>query len=422
MKTAIRTYHPIPALQKTNGNLQDAPRIKNILKSCLLDGEAKAGVPSTPVDILSRSVRDSSSYLLSILSPDIHRGREPFRQRVSSISFSSWPITQRYVSTEVVPFQFSYSPQPLAQMHFENSLDFLDLFLPINVSSASRARAFLWLCYHYLESSTDNASSLRNPFADPHVSHPNKIPPLVTLTQEEMELENVDSEDEIAWGEKMLLQRKEFQARMGKGKDKKAGDGEDGNAEGAEEAEPKEKGKGKGRGSVKDIAAAKANAKEKKAAADKARRQRQKEAKKEREAVSPALEVEDVVGKRESCKCRSTSCSPGSFLKKRCLKFQILHYLIKMRTTDIFCILISPKGNIKSSSHRSPSVLPGVFTRPRPRIIATNHISLHPPVAAMQNNLHRDILTNRTVIGRSRPRRGLCYNVRELSFRSLTKS
>jgi hypothetical protein len=56
MKTAIRTYHPIPALQKTNGNLQDAPRIKNILKSCLLDGEAKEGVPTTPLDILSRSV------------------------------------------------------------------------------------------------------------------------------------------------------------------------------------------------------------------------------------------------------------------------------------------------------------------------------------------------------------------------------
>jgi Ino eighty subunit 1 len=62
MKTAIRTYHPIPALQKTNGNLQDAPRIKNILKSCLLDGESKAGVPSTPVDILSRSVRTATPF------------------------------------------------------------------------------------------------------------------------------------------------------------------------------------------------------------------------------------------------------------------------------------------------------------------------------------------------------------------------
>ena len=31
MRTALRTYHPVPSLQKTDGNLQDAPRIKNIL-------------------------------------------------------------------------------------------------------------------------------------------------------------------------------------------------------------------------------------------------------------------------------------------------------------------------------------------------------------------------------------------------------
>jgi Ino eighty subunit 1 len=174
-------------------------------------------------------------------------------------------------------------------MHFENALDFLDLFLPINVSSASRARAFLWLCYHYLESAADNAS--RNPFSDPQASHPNKIPPLVTLTQEEMELENVDSPEEVAWGEKMMTQRKDFQARMDKGKDKKPGEGEDEPPEGTEESEPKEKGKGRAKAPVKDPVAAKLTAKEKKAAADKARRQRQKEAKKEKEAAL-ALEAE----------------------------------------------------------------------------------------------------------------------------------
>jgi Ino eighty subunit 1 len=80
MKTAIRTYHPIPALQKTNGNLQDAPRIKNILKSCLLDGESKAGVPSTPVDILSRSVRPHLLHLKSGLK-GICRDRAQFLRR-----------------------------------------------------------------------------------------------------------------------------------------------------------------------------------------------------------------------------------------------------------------------------------------------------------------------------------------------------
>jgi Ino eighty subunit 1 len=56
MKTAIRTYHPIPSLQRTNGNMQDAPRIKHILKTSLLEDEAKAP-PSTPSDILARCVR-----------------------------------------------------------------------------------------------------------------------------------------------------------------------------------------------------------------------------------------------------------------------------------------------------------------------------------------------------------------------------
>jgi Ino eighty subunit 1 len=57
MKTVIRTYHPVPSLQRTDGNLQDAPRIKSILKACLLDSEGKSnGAPSTPLDILARSV------------------------------------------------------------------------------------------------------------------------------------------------------------------------------------------------------------------------------------------------------------------------------------------------------------------------------------------------------------------------------
>jgi Ino eighty subunit 1 len=56
MKTAIRTYHPIPALQRTTGNLQDAPRIKHILKSSILDGE-QTNTPSVPAEILARVVR-----------------------------------------------------------------------------------------------------------------------------------------------------------------------------------------------------------------------------------------------------------------------------------------------------------------------------------------------------------------------------
>ncbi len=59
MKTALRTYHPVPALQRTNGNLQDAPRIKNILKTCFLPDEAQ-GMVTTPNDVLARSVSMTS--------------------------------------------------------------------------------------------------------------------------------------------------------------------------------------------------------------------------------------------------------------------------------------------------------------------------------------------------------------------------
>lgn len=52
MRTTLRTYHPVPALQKTEGSLQDAPRIKNTLKACLLPKEAQAP-PSTPSDVLA---------------------------------------------------------------------------------------------------------------------------------------------------------------------------------------------------------------------------------------------------------------------------------------------------------------------------------------------------------------------------------
>jgi Ino eighty subunit 1 len=58
MKTALRTYHPVPSLQKTDGNAQDAPRIKNCLKAALLPSELKNMPPSTPEEILQKSVRE----------------------------------------------------------------------------------------------------------------------------------------------------------------------------------------------------------------------------------------------------------------------------------------------------------------------------------------------------------------------------
>ncbi|KAF7789895.1 hypothetical protein EIP86_000843 [Pleurotus ostreatoroseus] len=174
MRTALRTYHPVPSLQKTDGNLQDAPRIKNILKSCLLPTELQ-DTPMTPADILARS----------------RSGEVPPTTIVNLIFI---------IASHAAAISQAHFP---AQIHF----DVLDFFSPINISSESRARAFLWLLYHYHEAPS------RNPFDDEASrKRPGIIPTLETLSDEEAKLENVDTPEEIEWGRKMTEQRRVFLA------------------------------------------------------------------------------------------------------------------------------------------------------------------------------------------------------------------
>jgi len=86
-------------------------------------------------------------------------------------------------------------------------LNFLDLFLPNKeLSSADRARAFLWLMYFYLESNEGN-----NPFDDDYSrNNPGKAPLLRRLTKSQLASENVDSPEEISWGKKMSGLRNSF--------------------------------------------------------------------------------------------------------------------------------------------------------------------------------------------------------------------
>ncbi|KAF8591903.1 hypothetical protein K439DRAFT_1626417 [Ramaria rubella] len=171
MRTVLRSYHPIPSLQKTEANLQDAPRIKNCLKACLLSTEL-ANPPSTPADI--------------------------FTNRQNGI----------VPSTSIVNLIFVLSNHsiPISKMHFEPPFDFLDLFLPVNASSPSRAQAFLWLMFHYLET-----PSVHNPFSDEFADkHPGKIPKLVMLTPRQRSLENVDTAEELDYGRRMAHYRSKF--------------------------------------------------------------------------------------------------------------------------------------------------------------------------------------------------------------------
>ncbi|KAF5336964.1 hypothetical protein D9611_003364 [Ephemerocybe angulata] len=173
MKTAIRTYHPIPTLQRTNGNMQDAPRIKHVLKTGLLEREAN-NPPTTLDEVLSRA-KEGHIPATSILN---------------------------------LLFVLSSHSQGVGT-HFSERFEFHDIFLRTEISSASRARAFLWLCFNYLENPGSAADDYDeeekpNPFADPAKD---SAPFLISLSPEEAELENVDTPEEKEWAEKLISQR-----------------------------------------------------------------------------------------------------------------------------------------------------------------------------------------------------------------------
>ncbi|KAF9015355.1 hypothetical protein BDQ17DRAFT_1395660 [Cyathus striatus] len=177
MKTALRTYHPVPSLQKTDGNAQDAPRIKNCLKAALLPSELKSVPPSTPEEILDKN----------------KAGKRPPTSVVNLI------------------FVLANHAAPLASVHFDGSFNFLDLFLPNKgLSSFDRARTFLWLLYHYLENYEGT-----NPFDDEFSkTNPGKAPRIQPLTKKELQEENIDTQAEIDWGKMMSKQRNEFLQRL----------------------------------------------------------------------------------------------------------------------------------------------------------------------------------------------------------------
>lgn len=79
----------------------------------------------------------------------------------------------------------------------------MDLFLPHPLSSASRARAFLWLIFHYYQ-----GPQAPNPFADEYaLKNPGKMPRIQRLTEEEMNMENIDQPGEIEWAKRKSNQR-----------------------------------------------------------------------------------------------------------------------------------------------------------------------------------------------------------------------
>lgn len=177
MRAQLRTYHAIPCLQAQQDpnaykQLQDAPRLKSILKGACEDKQE----PSTIEGLKALGVPRTN------------------------------PVNLIFVLNQ-------YAPK-LTELHFSLHLDFFDLVTRTTLSSRSRAKGFLWLMWWYLEGQFSAEDALKNPFGagqPPDVEGiPQKLPAFEHLTEEQKDLENVDTEEEIAYG-----QRKQEERRRG---------------------------------------------------------------------------------------------------------------------------------------------------------------------------------------------------------------
>ncbi|WPH03608.1 Hypothetical protein R9X50_00649100 [Acrodontium crateriforme] len=177
MRAQLRTYHSIPALQARQDpnaykQLQDAPRLKSILKGATEDTPQ----PNSMEEIKATKVPRTN------------------------------PVNLIFVMSQ-------YAPK-ISEVHFNPPRDFFDLVMRGSLSSASRAKAFLWLIWWYLESDFSLADSQRNPFGAGQFADgeqgtgvlPLKVPNLESLTEEQAALENVDTDEEEHFGE---VKRKE---------------------------------------------------------------------------------------------------------------------------------------------------------------------------------------------------------------------
>lgn len=176
MRAQLRTYHSIPCLQahqdpNANKQLQDAPRLKSILKGACEDSEQ----PNTIEKIEAAKIpRTNPVNLIFVLS--------------------------------------QYAPK-ISETHFSQPRDFFDLVIRSTLSSRSRAKAFLWLIWWYLESDFSSRDAELNPFgaglpSDEVGGLPLRVPLFEALTEEQANAENVDTEEEMAYGELKRLERK----------------------------------------------------------------------------------------------------------------------------------------------------------------------------------------------------------------------
>ena len=172
-----KTYHPVPAFQGNLYLLPDGATLKTLLRAACED----APQPSNLGDITAAEIPRTN------------------------------PINLIFVMSQ-------YAPR-ISDLHFEPLTDWFELFTRKSYSSESRARAFLWLMWWYLQSDfmTLEASRQLNPFRWPEEGVRTKssdftwyfkIPDLVPLSAEAAASENVDTQEELEFGERMRRERR----------------------------------------------------------------------------------------------------------------------------------------------------------------------------------------------------------------------
>jgi Ino eighty subunit 1 len=160
MKAQLRTYHPIPSLQ-AGGNssdykqLQDAPRLKSILKGACEDQPE----PGTLEDMATN-------------------GDKPHTNPINLVFLMS-----------------TYSPK-VRERFMTDPYDLFDLIMNKHLSSRSRGRVFLWLLWAYLETDLSKEQLQSNPFGMGE-QEGTKVPAFETA------LENVDTPEEKEFGDQM---------------------------------------------------------------------------------------------------------------------------------------------------------------------------------------------------------------------------
>lgn len=190
MRAQLRTYHAIPSLQahqdpNSYKQLQDAPRLKSILKGASED-------------------RPEPNTLDKFKQKQVPRTN---------------PVNLIFVLAQFAP--------KVTELHLPPGHDFYDLIMRTNISSKSRARAFLWLMWFYLESDFTEEGAEENVFGagvDYLVQVRNQgVPRFDYLNQEQEDAENIDSQEELDYGQAKARERKRiieadqaaFQAEQG---------------------------------------------------------------------------------------------------------------------------------------------------------------------------------------------------------------